>query len=221
MNELYKIEFTPLKDFKTSLLQHQIGINFIIDSYLLIHDKYFNSDDEFNEHLTNYNPIVYFKGVDYVNGEVDDNLENKSRYNNYINDIYSNTIKLERYVPRGLGFEFTIPMIKDKYSMDGECSSNVIALFGYNYYTDEKRIGKELKCLGYLHFLQEYIPLYNTKTYDIQINVKFNYAMNVYGGTTEIVENSNNIMIKTYYNGEDAKGINIMNNIILEWGFCV
>lgn len=215
MSELYDLKFEPSKSFSEALLQHQIGINFIVDSYLMMYDKRFIRDDDLEEHIASFSPLIFFKDINYFDGDVDN--DSKEKYNEYKQNIFEHTIKLEKYSSRSDTFEFKIPMTKDRYNLNGNFSANVIALFGKNYYTDENIIQNNLMFIGYLYFENDYIPLYNSKTYGLQINASLNYSINVVGGSLDMIDNRNNVrMIRTYYDGENAKCINIMNNVILK-----
>lgn len=221
MSNIYELNFIPSIEYKNYTTQNQIGFNVNINSYLLMYGKNFYENDDFDSYLSNINnALIYFKGIEYINGKV--SKEDRDKYEGYKTkeNVYKNTTKIERFTPRTNGYDLTIPMIKNFYKMDGEFFVNVIALFGNNYYTDEKYIQQDLKFLGYLYFPNDYIPLYNTSDYGIQINSLLKISMNLKDGIFTSVENVPT-NIRTYYNSEFPIGINIMNNIILEWGFCV
>lgn len=216
MSNLYEIEFIKSNEYKNLIHQHQIGMNANVYSYLMMYDTRFYTDNKetFEEYINKRNPLIYFEGIEYKDGYIE-NPNELLTYNEYIRDIYHHTVLLERYTPRLDHYECVIPLTKNKYTLNGKFSTNVIAIFGKNYYTDS-RIEEELKCLGYIHFKRDNIPLYNTKDYGMQINVSFDIGMNFKGGVIENNRLESTTPIRKYYNINDEIGINIMNNIILE-----
>lgn len=189
-------------------------MNFSIDSYLMMYTKRNNFDiKKIEDFINSYVDLVYFENIGYINGEV--SKEHSDLYDDYIKDLYNHTVKLERYIPRADNFRFTIPLTKNLYNLNGSFYTNVIALFGRNYYTDDETIDTNLRFIGCLVFEDDYIPLYNTSDYGVQINAALDFKTMTIDGDIQNLENRFTT-INTYYNEENVVGINIMNNIILE-----